>query len=284
MSIPASDCDYTFHSRRKTANHARFEGARRPEDIAALAAEAAAEAAAAAAAAELSAKAQLEELEAESPPQRTANAKGAASTYAAAAGKGVQAAASTTAAAKPKTTPQAASSAASSASSSQKQANLSAAAAASQKQANPAAVAAARTATEDDDQDESTQEDRAAEHRAAWDERRRALCKNKYNVGHWLGLTTDDRKELACALCQELLFNPQPSATAKATVAVEWSVQSYWTTYSIDVVCSVTTTFVSKKKKNPSVTTYKVHVDDHGKLAEFDVDIDGVASSQCVVM
>ena len=68
-------------------------------------------------------------------------------------------------------------------------------------------------------------------------------------------------------------------------MAVEWSVQSYWTTYSIDVSCVVTTTFSSKKKqKNPSITTYKVHVDDHGKLAEFDVDIDGVASSQCVVM
>lgn len=268
LSIHPADCDYTFHSRRKTANHARFEGARRPEDIAALAAEAEAEAAAAAA--ELAAKARLEELEAEA-PQRTA--KSATSSYAAAAGKGVNAAASATAAAKAKTTPQAAAPAPAAASGS-----------AQKKKASPAVVARAE-AEDEDEAEESSQDDRAAQHRAAWDDRRRALCKTKYNVGHWLGLTTDDRKELACTLCQELLFNPQPSATPKAAVGVEWSVQSYWTTYSIDVSCVVTTTFSSKKKqKNPSITTYKVHVDDHGKLAEFDVDIDGVASSQCVVM
>src|SRR5690242_388080 len=92
-------------------------------------------------------------------------------------------------------------------------------------------------------------------------------------VGHWLGLTTDDRKELAQALCQELLFNPQPSKVKGMAVTVEWNVATYWTTYEVDVTCTKTT--VEKKKKTAtseariatSVTVYSVHIDDMGRLA-----------------
>lgn len=109
-------------------------------------------------------------------------------------------------------------------------------------------------------------------------------------MGHWLGLTTEDRKELAQSLCQELLFNPQPSKAKGLLVTVEWSAQTYWTTYEVDVSCTKTT--VEKRKKAganeariaTSVTVYTVHVDDMGRLASFDITIDGEAQVGCSIM
>jgi hypothetical protein len=75
--------------------------------------------------------------------------------------------------------------------------------------------------------------ERAAQFKSAWDAKRKALCKAKFNVGHWLGLSTEERKDLSVTLCQEVLFNPQPSSEKGKRLAVEWSVQSYWTTYEV---------------------------------------------------
>jgi hypothetical protein len=98
-----------------------------------------------------------------------------------------------------------------------------------------------------------------------------------------LGLTTDERKDLSVQLCRELLFNPEPSNVKGNRMAVEWSVQSFWTTYGVAVTCRAVAG--SARKGKQTVTTYKVMVDDMGRLDAFDVDIDGVAQTgACVVM
>lgn len=111
------------------------------------------------------------------------------------------------------------------------------------------------------------------------------------SVGHWLGLTTEDRKELAQTLCQELLFNPQPSKAKGLLVTVEWSATTYWTTYEVDVSCTKTTVEKRKKTGNSgesriatSVTVYSVHVDDMGRLASFEITVDGEAQGGCSIM
>lgn len=88
--------------------------------------------------------------------------------------------------------------------------------------ASPAASAAGEEST--------MSEKRVAEHKQAWNALKKEYCKRRYGVGHWLGLSTEDRKELAVILCQELLFNPQPVTAADHTTTVSWHVQSYWTT------------------------------------------------------
>ena len=147
VSSWSSDCDYAFHSRKKTANHSRFEGARRPEDIEALKREAELEAQAAAAAGGA----------APAPQNATSAPAGSAATsYAAvAAAGGASAAAAPTAAASAASPSSAASSPASA--------------------TDPAAGGKKPKKTKE------TSAQRVAEHKAAWDERRKALCKSKYN-------------------------------------------------------------------------------------------------------
>ncbi len=65
-------------------------------------------------------------------------------------------------------------------------------------------------------------------------------------------------------------------------LAVEWSVQSFWTTYQIAVQCQAIS---GSPKKKQTVTTYKVAVDDMGRLDSFDVEVDGVAQGgNCSIM
>lgn len=91
-------------------------------------------------------------------------------------------------------------------------------------------------------------------------------------------------------MCQELLFNPQASKVKGLHVTVEWSVSTYWTSYEVDVSCTKTT--VEKKKRSgsnesriaTSVTVYAVHIDDMGRLATFDITVDGEAQGGCNIM
>jgi len=255
------DCDYAFHSRKKTANHARFEGARRPEDIEALKREAEAEALAQ----------QLAQQKLQQQQQQAQQQAKAGASYAAAAASGAKAAPASASPQKPAAAAKASATPVSAA----KPASAT----------GTAAVAAAAGADEGEGEGadgDRTGAQRAAEYRAAWDTRRKALCKEKFNVGHWLGLTTDERKDLSVLLCRELLFNPEPSNVKGNRLAVEWSVQSFWTTYQIHVQCQ---TVAGSARKKQTVTTYKVAVDDMGRLESFDVDVDGVAQTgACVVM
>jgi len=126
--------------------------------------------------------------------------------------------------------------------------------------------------------------DRVAEHKAAWNELRQEYCKKKYNVGHWLGLMTEDRKELAVTLCKELLFNPQPSETKDASITVDWTVVSFWTTYEIDVECEkCITTHAAAGEKKKSVL-YKVKIDDMGRLSDFEIISDKQSQAGCSIM
>lgn len=140
--------------------------------------------------------------------------------------------------------------------------------------ASPAAAAGEKNA--------KSSADLVAEHRAAWQDLQRKLCKSKYSVGHWLGLSTPDRKDLAIALCQELLFNPQPKPDGPITTTVQWNATSYWTTYEVDVECIKTMADAVDSSKQ-RITTYRVHVDDAGRLQDFEIFSDGV-SQGCSIM
>ena len=293
------DCDFAMHSRKKTANHLRFEGARRPEDVEALRLEAEAEAAERAAAAQ----------------QQAAHAANNTVTQPAGAGVGAGAGESSRsyAAAAASSSSSAASSVPASASSS----SSSAVAASSSSSSAPPADALAnlslspssaavpvgekkkkgKSKLQAPGQDGSaasagpSAEQRAAEHKSAWEERRKYLCKTKYSVGHWLGLTTADRSELARTLCEELLFNPQPTSSASvvigkpakkssAVVTVEWAVQTFWISYEVHVTCTKTTHDL--KRQRTTVTVYRAHVDDMGRLATYDISVDG--DTGCSIM
>lgn len=289
-----NECDYTFHSRKKTANHRRYEGSRTPAVVAALKAEEEAQVGGADHAVQ-----QMhinEHKHQQAPPAKTTPATAAATTAAAAAAAARQ---SNTAA---KAGPSAAASAKPAATKAGSALTTFAAAAGGAKPiagakpvggrapvssttAPAAAAAAAASSTQPAPKasdPKATSADRVAEHRAAWLNLQRTLCKQKYNVGHWLGLSTQDRKDLAIALCQELLFNPQPKPDGPITTEVIWSATSYWTTYEVDVECVKTMTD-TKDPSRQRITTYKVHVDDAGRLLDFSIASDGVAQG-CGIM
>jgi hypothetical protein len=159
------DCDYAFHSRKKTANHARFEGARRPEDIEALKKEAEAEALAQ----------QLAQQRIAQQQQQQQSKAGAS--YAAAAATGAKGGVNTSAS-PPKPATGAAGKTLTTASAAAKPA---AAAAAASAAAAAAVSSTPSSPAADGEEEHKSAEERAAEYKAQWDARRKALCKEKYN-------------------------------------------------------------------------------------------------------
>ena len=87
-------------------------------------------------------------------------------------------------------------------------------------------------------------------------------------VGHWQGLTTQQRKDVGTQLCREHLFNPQPGNSKDSRTSVQWEAQASWTEYDVWVKCVRT---VSPYYQGDTfTTTYTAHFDQVGRLVEFD--------------
>ena len=99
-------------------------------------------------------------------------------------------------------------------------------------------------------------------------------------VGHWQGLTTQQRKDIAEQLCREHLFNPQPGTSKDSRTTVQWHAQASWTEYDVWVTCVRN---VSPYYQGDTyITTYTAHFDQVGRLVEFD-ERDTKGKKNCVV-
>ena len=99
-------------------------------------------------------------------------------------------------------------------------------------------------------------------------------------VGHWQGLTTAQRKSVACQLCREHLFNPQPGNSKDSRTAVQWTAQGSWTEFDVWVTC--TRTVSPFYQGDVFVTAYKARFDQVGRLIELD-EVESKSKKNCVI-
>ena len=99
-------------------------------------------------------------------------------------------------------------------------------------------------------------------------------------VGHWQGLTTQARKDIAQKLCQEHLFNPQPGNGKDSRTTVVWQTQASWTDYDIWVTC--TRNVSPYYQGETAITTYTAHFDQVGRLVETDTR-ESKGKKNCVI-
>lgn len=88
------------------------------------------------------------------------------------------------------------------------------------------------------------------------------------NVGHWKGLNTTQRKDIAVALCKEHLFNPQSAKAKDSRTIVTWSINSSLIDYDIWVKCIKRTEPYYQGKV--FLTEYTAHFNQSGALVDFD--------------
>lgn len=117
-------------------------------------------------------------------------------------------------------------------------------------------------------------------HQAAMLETLRELVRS-HNVGHWKGLSTEQRKQVAINLCKEHLFNPQPSKASDSRTIVSWTATSSMIDYDIWVTCIKRTEPYYQGKV--FLTTYTAHFNQSGTLVEFDEKRSETVKN-CVVM
>ena len=99
-------------------------------------------------------------------------------------------------------------------------------------------------------------------------------------VGHWQGLTTEGRKEVAQQLCRDHLFNPQPGNGKDSRTTVQWTAKASWTDYDVVVTC---TRHVSPYYQGDVfVTAYSAHFDQVGRLVQFE-ERDSKSKKNCVL-
>ena len=99
-------------------------------------------------------------------------------------------------------------------------------------------------------------------------------------VGHWQGLTGQQRKDIATQLCREHLFNPQPGNSKDSRTIVQWQAQGSWTEYDVWVTCVRTVS--PYYQGDMFITTYTAHFDQVGRLVEFD-EKETRAKKNCVI-
>ena len=93
------------------------------------------------------------------------------------------------------------------------------------------------------------------------------LIHEEVGVGHWQGLTTQQRKDIASKLCREHLFNPQPASGKDSRTEVQWQAQGSWTEFDVWVTCVRTVS--PYYQGDVFTTTYTAHFDQVGRLIEF---------------
>ena len=99
-------------------------------------------------------------------------------------------------------------------------------------------------------------------------------------VGHWQGLSTQQRKDTALALCREHLFNPQPGKARDSRTEVSWTATASWTDFDVWVQCTRTT--MPYYTGTVHITVYSAHFDQVGRLVEFD-EKNSTAQKNCSV-
>ena len=103
------------------------------------------------------------------------------------------------------------------------------------------------------------------------------------NCGHWIGLSTAERKSVALAVTRELLFNPQTSKTTAIVITVTWTVTAAYIDYDVWVIAHKHSEPTNGKAGLINDNIYTAHFDTNGRLAELQ-EQQSATERTCVIM